>query len=77
MRELKEWNPKHEYLRRLVGCGHGVAFNEKCEDCEIINLCDQYLRAEKAMVKIRAKLEEMGFDSSGISDLLAARGAGR
>jgi len=43
---MRDHDPNHPYVRKLVGCGHGRLFSEPCVDCEVVGLMDEYKRAE-------------------------------
>lgn len=60
--KLKPHDPKHPYVRRLVGCGHGVRFKDYCRDCEIVGLLDVYKRAVNTAKSAKEKLRQLGID---------------
>lgn len=55
-------DPQHQYVRRFVGCGHGVLFKDYCRDCEVILLVANYKNSQKTIQRVRNRLKEMGFD---------------
>lgn len=64
---LKGYDPKHAYVRRMIGCGHGVLFRDYCRDCEIVSLMDKYRRAIRAAMQCRDALRRMGIKPPGES----------
>ena len=60
MTEEKEHDPNHPYLRRMVGCGHGVLFKDHCRDCEIVLIKARYRSAVQTMRLCRDKLDWLG-----------------
>lgn len=57
---MKEHDPKHPYVLRLVGCGHGVLFKDHCRDCEIVGLHEEYRRAVRTIQRVRDRLRVLG-----------------
>ena len=58
--ELKPHNPDHPYVRRFVGCGHGVLFTDYCKDCEIVSLQNTYKSAIRRVQACRDELRRLG-----------------
>lgn len=56
----REHNPDHPYIKRFVGCGHGVLFRDYCRECEIIALIQEMKAAQRALVRTRARLQILG-----------------
>lgn len=57
---MKPHDPNHPYLRRLVGCGHGVLWKDSCVDCEIVGLLSQRKDAKKTIERTEKRLRELG-----------------
>ena len=57
---MKPHDPNHPYVRRLVGCGHGVLFKDYCKDCEIVGLLSQHKSAKKTIERTEKRLRELG-----------------
>ena len=57
---MRDHDPNHPYVRRLIGCGHGVLFSEPCVECEIVGLLDEYKRAVKAVMRVRDRMRQLG-----------------
>lgn len=53
-------DPNHPYVRRLIGCGHGVLFSEPCVDCEVVGLMNEYKRAVKTVQRVRDRMRQLG-----------------
>ena len=54
---MREHNPDHPYVRKMVGCGHGRLFSEPCNECEIVALKEEYRRAVRTVQRVRALLD--------------------
>ena len=63
--ESKPHDPRHPYVLRFVGCGHGVLFKDYCRDCEIVGAQDAYRMAVKAVQWARHELRRLGVPVSG------------
>lgn len=57
---MKPHDPNHPYVRRLIGCGHGVLFKDYCRDCEIVGLLSQRNAAKKTVERTEKRLRELG-----------------
>ena len=57
---MRDHDPNHPYVRRLIGCGHGVLFSEPCVECEIVGLLDEYKRALKTVMRVRDRMRQLG-----------------
>lgn len=57
---MREHDPNHPYVRKLVGCGHGRLFSEPCVDCEVVGLMDEYKRAVKTVMRVRDRMRVLG-----------------
>lgn len=57
---MRDHDPNHPYVRRLIGCGHGVLFSEPCVECEIVGLLDEYKRAVKTVMRVRDRMRQLG-----------------
>ena len=57
---MRDHDPNHPYVRRLIGCGHGVLFSEPCVECEIVGLLEEYKRAVKTVMRVRDRLRQLG-----------------
>ena len=57
---MKPHDPNHPYVRRLIGCGHGVLFKDYCKDCEIVGLLEEHKRAKKTLERTEKRLRELG-----------------
>ena len=57
---MREHNPDHPYVRKMVGCGHGRLFSEPCNECEIAALKDEYRRAVRTVQRVRDRLRVLG-----------------
>lgn len=66
---LREHDPNHPYVRKLVGCGHGRLFTEPCVDCEIVGLCEEYKRAIRTVQRARDRLRALGVKLPGNSSV--------
>ena len=67
--ELKPHNPDHPYVRRFVGCGHGVLFTDYCKDCEIVSLQSTYKSAIRQVQACRDGLRRLGVALPGQTSL--------
>lgn len=65
----KPFDPQHPYLKKFIGCGHGVLFSDECVDCEIVGLLDEYKRAIKTVARVRDKLRVLGAPMPGQTSL--------
>lgn len=61
----KEHDPNHPYVRRLVGCGHGVLFTDYCRDCEIVSIKTRYKSAIRTVQSCRNELRRLGVKLPG------------
>jgi len=61
----KPHDPKHPYVAKFIGCGHGVLFTQPCVDCEIVGLTEEYRRAVKTVQRVRDRLRVLGVRSPG------------
>lgn len=59
---LKEHDPHHPYVKRLIGCGHGVLFSDYCRDCEIVWVMDSYRSAVRKVQSCRENLRRLGIE---------------
>ena len=57
---MKPHDPNHPYVRRLVGCGHGVLFKDYCKDCEIVGLLSQLADAKRTVERTTKRLRSLG-----------------
>lgn len=57
---MRDHDQNHPYVRRLIGCGHGVLFSEPCVECEIVGLLDEYKRAVKTVMRVRDRMRQLG-----------------
>jgi hypothetical protein len=57
---MRPHDPKHPYVMRLIGCGHGVLFTTPCRDCEIVGLMDEYKRAIRTVQRVRDRMRVLG-----------------
>jgi len=57
---MLDHDPNHPYVRRMIGCGHGVLFSEPCVECEIVGLLDEYKRAVKTVMRVRDRMRQLG-----------------
>lgn len=57
---MRDHDPNHPYVRRLIGCGHGVLFSEPCVECEIVGLLGEYKRAVKTVMRVRDRMRQLG-----------------
>lgn len=53
-------DPTHPYVRKLIGCGHGVLFKDYCRDCEIVGLQERYRTAVRTIQRVRDRMRELG-----------------
>lgn len=60
-----EHDPNHPYVRKLIGCGHGVLFTDPCVDCEIVGLQDEYRRVVRTVQRVRDRLRVLGVPLPG------------
>lgn len=65
----REHDPKHPYVARFVGCGHGRLFTEYCIDCEVVGLHEQYRSAVRTVQSVRNRLRQMGAPLPGGSQV--------
>lgn len=57
---MRDHDPNHPYVRRLIWCGHGVLFSEPCVECEIVGLLGEYKRAVKTVMRVRDRMRQLG-----------------
>ena len=57
---MKDHDPHHPYVRKLIGCGHGVLFSDYCKDCEIVAVQEQYKNAIRTVQRCRNELRLWG-----------------
>lgn len=57
---MKPHDPRHPYVLKFIGCGHGVLFSQPCVDCELVGLQDEYNRAVKTIARIEARVAKLG-----------------
>jgi len=57
---MRDHDPNHPYVRKLVGCGHGRLFSDPCVDCEVVGLMDEYKRAVKTVQRVRDRMRQLG-----------------
>lgn len=60
LRKPKDHDAQHPYVRKLVGCGHGVLFTDYCVDCEIVGLQEQYRVAIRTVHRVMDRLRVLG-----------------
>lgn len=66
----KEHDGHHPFVRKLIGCGHGVLFTDYCRDCEIVGLMDEYKRAIKTVQRVRDRMRVIGSPMPGQTSLM-------
>ena len=66
---MREHDPNHPYVRKLVGCGHGRLFSEPCVDCEVVGLLDEYKRAVRTVQRVRDRMRQLGRPMPGQTSL--------
>ena len=64
---FREHDPKHPYVLRHIGCGHGRLYSEPCVDCEIVWLHEQHRYAARAIARVRDRLRELGEPMPGFT----------
>lgn len=64
---LREHDPKHPYVAKMIGCGHGRLFTEPCVDCEIAGLMDEYKRAARTIARVRDRMRVLGAPMPGFT----------
>lgn len=62
---LREHDPSHPYVRKMIGCGHGRLYTEQCVDCEIVSLRDEHKRAARTIMRVRDRLRVLGAPMPG------------
>ena len=58
--DFRKHDPKHPYVAKLIGCGHGRLFSEPCPECEIVDLHRRYGSAVNTIKRVRDRLKELG-----------------
>lgn len=66
---MKEHDPHHPYVRKFIGCGHGVLFTDYCKDCEIVAVQEQYKNAIRTVQRCRNELRRLGVSLPGQTSL--------
>ena len=61
----KDHQTAHPYVRKMIGCGHGVLFADYCKDCEIVALQEQYRHAVRTVQRVRDRLRVLGSPMPG------------
>ena len=64
---FREHDPKHPYVLKHIGCGHGRPYSEPCVDCEIVWLHEQHRAAARTIVRVRYRLRELGAPMPGFT----------
>jgi hypothetical protein len=64
---MSKHDPNHSFVRKLIGCGHGVLFDDYCKDCHIIWVMDQYKQAVKTIARCRDDMRRLGVPLPGQS----------
>lgn len=67
---MAEHDPNHQYVRRMIGCGHGVLFTDYCRDCEIVQLRESYNRAIRTVAQVRDRLRQLGAPLAGYTSTM-------
>ena len=62
---MKEHDTNHPYVKRFVGCGHGVLFVDYCKDCEIVSVMEQYKNAIRTVQRCRNEMRRLGVPMPG------------
>ena len=57
---MRDHDPNHPYVRKLIGCGHGRTWGDECVECEIAGLLRQYKDAIKTVQRVRNRLRKLG-----------------
>lgn len=57
---FREHDPKHPYVLKRTGCGHGRPYSEPCVDCEIVWLHERHRYAARTIARVRDRLRELG-----------------
>lgn len=68
---MKKHDPNHPYVRKWIGCGHGVLFTDYCKDCEIVAVQEQYKNAIRTVQRCRNELRRLGVPAPGQTSLPA------
>ena len=58
--EQKAHGEQHPYVRKMIGCSHGVLFTDYCQECEIVGLIDEYKRAVRTVQRVRDRMRVLG-----------------
>ena len=66
---LREHDPSHPYVTKMIGCGHGRLFSEECVDCEIVRLMDEYKCAARTIARVRDRMRVLGAPMPGMTSL--------
>ena len=61
----REHDPNHPYVRKFIGCGHGVLFTDYCRDCEIVSVKERYKTAIRTVQSCRNELRRLGVKLPG------------
>ena len=75
LRKPKEHDGQHPYVRKLIGCGHGVLFKDYCQDCEIVGLQEEYRNAIRTVQRVRDRLRVLGKPMPGQTSIKPSTGA--
>lgn len=57
---MSEHDPNHPYVRKMIGCGHGVLFTDYCKYCEIVSVIERYKTAIRTVQHCRNDLRRLG-----------------
>ena len=64
---FREHDPKHPYVLKHIGCGHGRLYSEPCVDCEIVWLHAQHREAARTIARVRDRLRVLGAPMPGFT----------
>jgi hypothetical protein len=67
---MAEHDPNHPYVRRMIGCGHGMLFTDYCSDCEIVQLRESYNRAIRTIAQVRDRMRQLGAPLAGYTSTM-------
>lgn len=66
---MSEHDPNHPYVKKFIGCGHGVLFSDYCKACEIVSVQERYKNAIRTVQHCRNDLRRLGVAVPGQTSL--------
>lgn len=64
----RKHDSKHPYVMQLIGCGHGMLFKDRCIDCDIVGVHEQYRHAVATVSRCKDRLRVLAAERAALQE---------